>query len=112
MYNSNTDGGLKSRKAHGWVAKLCLRNSSPSELDKSVVEICEKIVLLSEVKMKFSIEENVFIVRIYYPAKLYRKVRGEFSAKCNEVLLILTIIICGAVKIRMSIASQLCILKK
>ncbi len=36
----------------------------------------------------------------------------EFSAKYREVLLILTIIVCGQVKIRMNIASQLCIPKK
>ncbi len=32
----------------------------------NVVEMCEKIFLLSEVKMKFSIEQKVFIVHVYY----------------------------------------------
>ncbi len=39
----------------------------------SVVEMCEKIFLLSEVNIKFSVEQYVFIVRIYYAAKSYKK---------------------------------------
>ncbi len=39
----------------------------------SLVEMCEKIFLLSEGKMKFSIEQKVFIVRIYYATKSYKK---------------------------------------
>ncbi len=35
----------------------------------SVVEMYEKMFLLSEVKMKFSLEQKVFIVRIYYATK-------------------------------------------
>ncbi len=49
--------------------------------------------------MKFSIVEKVFIVRVYYATESYKKVREEFSAKYSEVLLILTIILCGQVKI-------------
>ncbi len=112
LYSSNTDEGWKGEKAHGWVAKICQRNSWPSKLELSVVEMCEKIFLLSEVKIKFSIEPNMFIVCIYYATKLYKKVWEEFSTKYSEVLLILTIILCGRVKIRTSATSQLCILKK
>ncbi len=61
---------------------------------------------------EFSIEQKVLIVHIYYVTKSYKKVGEEFSAKYSEVLLILTIIVCGQVKIPMNIASQLCILKK
>ncbi len=74
MYNGNTDGSLKGGKAHGWVAKICLRNSSPSKLEMNVVEKCEKIFLLSKVKMKFSVEQKIFIVRVYYATKLYKSV--------------------------------------
>ncbi len=69
--------------------------------------MCEKIFLLSEVKMKFSIKQKVFIVGVYY-TKLYKKVREEFLAKYGEILLILTIIVCDQVKIGINIASQLC----
>ncbi len=78
----------------------------------SVVKTCEKIFLLLEVKMKFSVERKVFIVRVYYATKSYKKVRVEFLAKYSEALLILTIIVCGQVKSRKNIASQLCILNK
>ncbi len=37
----------------------------------SVVEMCEKIFLLSKVKMKFFAEQKVLIVRIYCAKKLY-----------------------------------------
>ncbi len=43
----------------------------------SVVEMCEKIFLLSEVKIKFSIEQNMFIFCVYYPTKSYKKVREQ-----------------------------------
>ncbi len=76
----------------------------------NVIEMFEKIFLLSE-KMKFSTEQKVFIVRVYYTTKSYKKVWKEFSAKYSEVLLILTIIVHGQVKISMNIASQLCIPK-
>ncbi len=112
LYSGNTDEGLKCGKAHGCVAKICLRNNWPSKLEMNEVEICEKIFLLSEVKMKFSVEQKEFIVRVYYTTKSYKKMRKEFSAKYSEVLLILTIIVRGQVKIRMNIASQLCIPKK
>ncbi len=57
------------------------------------VEISKKIFLLSQVKMKFSLEQKVFIVHIYYATKLYKKVWEEHLAKYNEVLLILTTIL-------------------
>ncbi len=44
--------------------------------------------------------------------KVVSKVWEEFSVKYRDVLLILTIIACGQVKICMNIASQLCIPKK
>ncbi len=69
LYSGNTDEGLKGKKAHGWVAKMCLRNSWPSNREMSIVEMCEKISVLLEVKMKFSIEQKVFIVRVYYARK-------------------------------------------
>ncbi len=78
----------------------------------SAVEMDEKIFLLSEVKMKFSVEGKVFIVRVYYATKSYKKVREEFLVKYSEILLILTIIVYGQVKICMNIVSQLCIPKK
>ncbi len=66
----------------------------------------EKIFLLWEVKMKFSIEQKVFIVwLLHHATKPYKKLQEEFSTKYSEVLLILTIIVCGLVKIRMNIAS-------
>ncbi len=46
--------------------------------------MCEKIFLLPEVKMKFSIEQNMFIVRIYYATKSYKKVQEEFSGKYSD----------------------------
>ncbi len=61
LYSGNTDEGLKGEKAGGWVAKVCLRKNRPSKLELSVVEMCEKICLLSKVKMKFSIEQLVLI---------------------------------------------------
>ncbi len=78
----------------------------------SVAEMCEKIFLLSEVKMKFSVEQKVFIVCVYYATKWYKKVRKEFSAKYSEVLLILAIIVSGQVKIRVNIVSHFCIPEK
>ncbi len=72
----------------------------------------KKMFLLSEVKIKFSVQQKVFIVHAYYATKSYKKVREEFSAKYTEVLLILIIIVCGQAKISMNIASQLCIPKK
>ncbi len=65
LYSGNTDEGLKGGKAHGWVVKIYLRNSWPSKLEMSVFEICEKIFLSSGVKVKFSVEQKVFIVRVY-----------------------------------------------
>ncbi len=44
----------------------------------SAAEMCEKIFFLSEVKMKFSVEQKVFIVRVYYPTKSYKKCRKKF----------------------------------
>ncbi len=41
----------------------------------SIVEMCEKM-LLSEVKMKFSEEQKVFIVCVYYATKSYKKSTG------------------------------------
>ncbi len=76
----------------------------------SVVEMCEKIFLLSEVKMKFSTEQKLFIV--YYAIKSYKKVWEKFSAKYTEILFILTMIVRGQVKIHMNIASQVGIPKK
>ncbi len=73
--------------------------------------MCEKIFLLLEVKMKFSIEQKTFIVRVNYATKSYKKVREEFLAKYSEVLLILTSIVRSQVKILTNIASQLCILR-
>ncbi len=61
-------------------------------LDLSVVEMCEKMFLLLKVKIKFSSEQKVFIVRVYYAKKLYKNVREEISVKYSEVLLILAII--------------------
>ncbi len=63
------------------VCKLCmagLRNSWPSKLEMSEVEKRGKIFLLSEVKMKFSVEQNVFIVCVYYVTKSYKRVQEEF----------------------------------
>ncbi len=64
LYSGNTEENLEGGKAHGWVAKICLRNSRPSKLEISVVEMCEKIFLLSEVKTKLSLEQKVFIIGI------------------------------------------------
>ncbi len=69
LYSGNTDEGLKAWKAHGWVAKICLRNSWPSKLEMSIVGMCEKIFLLSEVKMKRSVEQ-VFIVHGSYTTNM------------------------------------------
>ncbi len=43
-----------------------------------LVEMCEK-TFLSEAKMKFSIEQKVFIFRLYYSKKLYKKCRKNFQ---------------------------------
>ncbi len=77
---------MKGGKAHGWVAKICLRNSWPSKLEMSVVEMWEKIFLLPKEKIKFSVEQKVFLVRVYYSTKSYKKVREEFLAKYSKVL--------------------------
>ncbi len=37
----------------------------------SVVEMCKKTILLLEVKMSLSVEQKVFIVRVYYTIKSY-----------------------------------------
>ncbi len=42
LYSGNTDEGLKGRRAHGWVAKIHLRNSWPSKLEISAVEPVKK----------------------------------------------------------------------
>ncbi len=72
-----------------------------------LVEMYEKIFLLSEVKMKFSIEQKVFNIRVYYATKSYKKSVGTAMKHgfTWRVLLILTIIVCGQVKIRMNTAS-------
>ncbi len=70
LYSGNTDEGLKGGKAHGWVAKICLRNSWPSKLEISVVEMCKKIILVSEVKMKFSVEQKM----LKYPKNFPRNI--------------------------------------
>ncbi len=46
--------------------------------------MCEKMFLLSEMKIKFSVEQKVFIVRIYYTTKSYKKVREKFLAKYSD----------------------------
>ncbi len=64
----------------------------PEKLEMSIVKMSEKI-FLSEVKMKFSVEQKVFIVRVYYTAKSYKKVRKNFwrnivtGAHCQTVQL-------------------------
>ncbi len=105
LYSSNTDEGLEGGKAHGWVVQICLRNGWPLKLETSVVEMCEKIFLLLEVKIKFSVEQKVFIICVCYATKSHKKVLGEFSAKYGEFRLILTIIVCSQVKIHLNIAS-------
>ncbi len=85
---SNTNVGLKGRKAHGWVAKICLRNIYPSKLEMSVAEVCEKIFLLLENKRCLLFESIT-------PHKIDKKVREEFLTKYSEVLVILTIIVYG-----------------
>ncbi len=84
LYSGNTDKGLKDGKARALVVRICLRNSWASKLEMSVVEICGQIFLLSEVKMKFSIEQKVFIVCVYYIIKAYKKVREEFLVKYTD----------------------------
>ncbi len=64
---------------NAWVAKILgLRNSWSSKLEMSVVEMYEQIFLLLEEKIKFSVEQKVFIVRVYYVTKSYKKVRKNF----------------------------------
>ncbi len=84
LYSGNIDEGLKGRKAHWWVAKIFLKNTWPSKLEMRVPEMSEKIFLLSEVKMKFSVEQKVYIVCIYYVTKSYKKVWEEFSPKYSD----------------------------
>ncbi len=79
LYSGNIDEGLKGWKAHKWVAKICLRNNWPSKLEISILEMCEKIFLLSEAKMKFPVEQKVFIVRVYYATKSYKKCGKNFQ---------------------------------
>ncbi len=50
---------------------VCLRNCWSLKLEMSVVKMCENMFSLSKVKMKFSIEQKVFIVRVYYITKSY-----------------------------------------
>ncbi len=82
-------------------------NSWPSKLEMSVAEICEKIFLLSKV----TVEQKVFIVHIYQATKSFKKMREKFSAEYSKILVILTIIVCGQVKISVNIAILLCIPK-
>ncbi len=76
-----TDEGLKGGKTHGWIAKICLKNSWSSKLEMSVVEMSDKIFLLSEVKMKFFVEQKVFIVNVYYATKSYTKSAGRIFSE-------------------------------
>ncbi len=78
LYRGNTDESLKVEKAHGWVAKICLRNSWPSKLEMSVVEMREEIFLFTEVKMK---EQKVFIVRVCYATKSCKEAGKEVLVK-------------------------------